>query len=264
MTKLGIGTFLIVAFAAVAAQDGGLSQPADPLDLPEFPAGSIVDTSARVIGVSIERRSGQQIVVENRPGAGSAIAAAQAARGPKDGYTLFIGSSANIIDFAMKSNQSFNFYSDFEPITLITSTPTVLTVTPTIGVKNVRHELIAHAEANPGKLSFASAGYGSAAHLALELFKSIAKIDIVHVSYPGSSQALTDVLAGRVQGMFFPASTVRSHIAAGKLLALRCNGIQTQRVLSKYSHHGRGRRSRLRICHVVRDHGTERHAAIGC
>lgn len=218
MMKVGLGALLsVVCAVAIVRADEYPNQPIRLIT--GFPAGSIVDTSARVIGASMSAGLGQQIVIENRPGAGSSIAAAQAARGPKDGYTLFIGSSANVIDAAMKPAQTFDFYSDFAPITLITSTPTVLTVAPELGVKNVK-ELVAYAKANPGKLTFGSAGYGSAAHLALELFKSIAQVDIVHVPYPGSPQALTDILAGRVQGMFFPASTVRSQIAAGKLLGL--------------------------------------------
>lgn len=218
MMKVGLGALLsFVCAVAIACADEYPNQPIRLIT--GFPAGSIVDTSARVIGANMSAALGQQVVIENRPGAGSSIAAAQAARSPKDGYTLFIGSSANVIDAAMKPVQTFDFYNDFAPITLITSTPTVLTVAPELGVKNVK-ELVAYAKANPGKLTFGSAGYGSAAHLALELFKSIAQVDIVHVPYPGSPQALTDILAGRVQGMFFPASTVRSQIATGKLLGL--------------------------------------------
>jgi tripartite-type tricarboxylate transporter receptor subunit TctC len=162
---------------------------------------------------------GQQFVIENRVGAGSSLAAAQAARAPKDGTTLFIGSAANVINAAMVSNLGFDFYRDFEPIALITSTPTVLAVTPELGVKSVK-ELIALAKARPGELSFGSSGVGSSTHLALELFNSLAKVKVTHIPYSGSPQVITDMLANRLQGYFSPASTVMGHVQAGKLVAL--------------------------------------------
>ena len=184
-----------------------------------FPPGSTADISARVISAKMSAILGQQVVVENKVGAGSSLAAAYAARAPKDGYTLFVGSAANVINAAMTSNLSFDFFKDFEPVTLITSTPTVLAVTPELGVKNVK-ELIAYAKANPGKLSFGSSGVGSSTHLALELFNSLAGVKVTHIPYSGSPQVVTDMLANRIQGYFSPASSVSGHIAAGKLVAL--------------------------------------------
>ena len=160
---------------------------------------------------------GQQVVIENKLGAGSSIAGAQAARSPKDGYTLFVGSAANVINAAMTSNLNFDFYKDFAPIALITSTPTVLAVTPELGVKSVK-ELIAYAKANPGKLSFGSSGVGSSTHLALELFNSLANVKITHIPYSGSPQVVTDLLAGRIHGYFSPASSVSGHFPTGKLV----------------------------------------------
>ena len=162
---------------------------------------------------------GQQIVVENRLGAASSIAGAQAARAPNDGYTLFVSSAANMINAAMNPNLNFDIMKDFAPIALMTSTPTVLTVIPELGVKSVK-ELTALAKEKPDTLSFGSSGTGSSTHLALELYKSLAKVKITHVPYTGSPQVITDMLAGRIHGYFSPASTVAGHVAAGKLVAL--------------------------------------------
>src|ERR1700755_488353 len=166
----------IALFALLAAVPTTLAQaqdyPTAPIHLISgFPAGSTADISARVVGAKMSAILGQQIVVENRGGAGSSLAGAQAARAPKDGYTLFVGSAANVINAAMTPNLNFDFYKDFAPVALITSTPTVLAVTPNLGVKSVK-ELIAYAKANPNKLSFGSSGVGSSTHLALELFNS--------------------------------------------------------------------------------------------
>jgi tripartite-type tricarboxylate transporter receptor subunit TctC len=199
-----------------AAQD----YPTAPIHLVTgFPPGSTADISARVVAGKMSQILGQQLVVENKGGAASSIAAAYVARAPKDGYTLFISSAANMINEAMSSSLSFDIMKDFTPITLITSTPTVLVVTPELGTKSVP-DLIALAKAKPGTISFGSSGTGSSTHLALELFKSLAHVDITHIPYSGSPQVVTDLLAGRIQGYFSPASTVTGHVATGKLVAL--------------------------------------------
>ena len=136
----------IAGVAAVRADD----YPNAPIHLIcGFPPGSTADISARVVGAKMGQILGQQIVIENRVGAGSSLAAAQVARAPKDGYTLYVGNAANVINAAMSSNLNFDFYKDFAPIALITSTPTVLTVTPELHIKSVK-ELIALAKAKPG------------------------------------------------------------------------------------------------------------------
>ena len=124
-----------------------------------------------------------------------------------------------MINAAMNPNLNFDIMKDFTPITLLTSTPTVLVVTPELGVKSVK-ELIALAKAKPGTMSFGSSGVGSSTHLALELFNSLAGVKITHIPYTGSPQVVTDLLANRIQGYFSPASTVSGHVAAGKLVAL--------------------------------------------
>ena len=207
---------LICSFVTAGAQD----YPNAPVRLISgFPAGSTADISARVVGAKMGQILGQQFVVENRLGAASSIAGAQAARAPADGYTLFISSAANMINAAMSTTLTFDIMKDFVPITLITSTPTVLAVISEIGVKSVK-ELTALAKEKPDTLSFGSSGTGSSTHLALELYKSLAKVKITHVPYTGSPQVITDMLAGRIHGYFSPASTVAGHVAAGKLVAL--------------------------------------------
>jgi tripartite-type tricarboxylate transporter receptor subunit TctC len=216
IAHLAAVTVFACTTSLVAAQDF----PTAPIHLVSgFPPGTTADISARVVSAKMGQILGQQFVVENKGGAASSIAAAYVARAPKDGYTLYISSAANMINAAMTANLNFDIMKDFTPIALITSTPTVLVVAPELGVKSVK-ELIAHAKAKPGTISFGSSGVGSSTHLALELFKSLAHVDITHIPYTGSPQVVTDLLAGRIHGYFSPASTVTGHVAAGKLVAL--------------------------------------------
>ena len=214
--------FAIVAAAVALWCPAGHAQdyPTAPVKvISGFPAGTTADISARVVGAKMGQILGQQIVVENRPGAASSIAGTQVARAEKDGYTLYIASAANMINAAMSASLQFDIMKDFAPIALLTSTPTVLVVNPELGVKSVK-ELIALAKAKPDTLSFGSSGVGSSTHLALELFNSLARVKITHIPYKGSPEVVTDLLAGRIQGYFSPASTVMGHVRAGKLVAL--------------------------------------------
>ncbi len=216
-------TISILAAAAIsifAASAQAQDYPAGPIKLISgFTAGTTADITARVVGAKMGQILGQQMVVENRVGAASSIAAAQVARAPKDGYTLYVASAANMINAATSSNLTFDIMKDFDPVALLTSTPTVLVVSPETGVKSVK-ELIALAKEKPGTLSFGSSGVGSSTHLALELFNHLAQVKITHIPYTGSPQVVTDLLAGRIHGYFSPASTVMGHVRAGKLVAL--------------------------------------------
>ena len=184
-----------------------------------FGAGSTADISARVIGQRMGQILGQQIVVEIKAGAGSSLAAEFVARQPNDGYTLLMATIANPILAVVSTNLSYSFPKDFAPIVRLTTTPNILVVHPSIGVKNVK-ELIALAKAKPDQLSFGSSGSLSGTHLSGELLKVMAGIKMVHVPYAGSPQAVTDLLAGRIQVLFSPASTVLQHVKEGKLVAL--------------------------------------------
>jgi tripartite-type tricarboxylate transporter receptor subunit TctC len=184
-----------------------------------FPAGSAADITARVVGQRIGQLLGQQVVIENKSGAGSNLAAEAVARAPKDGYTLLLGTIANSINAVVKSNLAFDFPKDFMPIIRLTTTPNILVVHPSLGVKSVK-ELIDLAKAKPDQLLFASSGVATGTHLAAELFKMLTGTKMVHVPYAGSPPAITDLLAGRVQVFFSPASTVLAHVRSGKLVAL--------------------------------------------
>ena len=157
--------------------------------------------------------------MDNRPGAGSNIAAEIAAKSPPDGYTLFIGTVANTINATLYSKLPFDFARDFAPVALTTAAPNVLVVHPSVPAKSVK-ELIALAKSRPGQLNFASAGTGTAPHLSGELFNAMAGVRMVHIPYKGSPPAVTDLLAGEVALMFSPSSTVLPHVKTGRLRAL--------------------------------------------
>ena len=184
-----------------------------------FIPGAAADITARVLGNGLGKLLGQQFVVENKPGAGSNLAAEFSARAPKDGYTLFLGSSANIANQVITPNLGFDMTKDFAPIALATMAPVILVVHPSTGVKSLG-ELIALAKAKPGEILYASTGVGTAPHLAAEMFDTRAGVKMVHIPYQGSPQAVTDLIAGRTAVMFSPASAVIAQVEAGKLIAL--------------------------------------------
>ena len=184
-----------------------------------YPAGTMADVAARVMVNRMSQTIGQQIVIENKPGAGSNLAAEMAARAPKDGYTLYLGASANVANAAMNAKLPFDVEKDFAPVALAGAAAVVLVVNPSIGVNSVA-ELVALAKAKPGELNYASVGIGSALHLSAELLVQRAGIKLVHVPYQGSPQAVTDLVAGRTQLMFAPAASVVPLIQSGKLKVL--------------------------------------------
>ena len=169
-----------------------------------FTPGGPSDVLARILGKKLEQLLGQPFVIENRPGAGGNIAAELAARAAPDGHTLLMGNNSILATNAsLYRKVGFDAEKDFAPIALIGSQANILVVNPALPVRSVA-ELITLARQNPGQLNFASSGYGAAAHLAGELFKTEAHIDIVHVAYKGAAPALQDVIAGHVQMMFGP------------------------------------------------------------
>src|SRR5262245_8376916 len=185
-----------------------------------FPPGGASDVLARLIGKKLEQVLGQPIVIDNRPGAGGNVAAEAVAHATPDGYTLLLGNNAILAtNAALYKKINFDAETDFAPIGLVGSQANILVVNPSVPAKSM-DELIALAKASPGKLNFASSGHGLAAHLAGELFKADAKVDLVHVPYKGAAPALQDVIAGHVQMMFATASSVVPHIRDGKVRAL--------------------------------------------
>jgi tripartite-type tricarboxylate transporter receptor subunit TctC len=210
----------IVGLAMAGATARADDYPTRPVRLiVGFPPGSAADITARVLGQRMGQILGQQFVVETKPGAGSSLAAEFVTRAPKDGYTLFLLSSANITNAAINPNLPFDLAKDFAPIALVNTAAVVLVVPPVTAANNVQ-ELIALAKSKPGEILYASTGVGTAPHLSGELLSMRANVKLVHVPYQGSPQAATDLLAGRVAMMFSPASAVVSQIEAGKLKAL--------------------------------------------
>ena len=188
-----------------------------------FAAGASGDIAARVLAQALGKTLGQQFVVENRTGAGSNIATNFVAHSAPDGYTLLQGTVANTINPVITANLGFEFPKDFSPISLFASLPNIIVVNPALGVHSIQ-ELIKLGRERPGQLSFGSAGVGGTSHFSGELFNVMAGIKLVHVPYTGTAQAATDLLGGRLDVMFSPASTVLQFIHEGKLVALASTG----------------------------------------
>jgi tripartite-type tricarboxylate transporter receptor subunit TctC len=184
-----------------------------------YPPGASTDITARLVGQSLSDRLGQPFVVENRPGAGGNIGTDAVAKSAPDGYTLLLVYSSNAINATLYEKLSFNFIRDIAPVAAIMRVPNVVVVHPSVSAKTIP-AFIELAKANPGKLNMASGGNGSTGHLAGELFKTMAGIDLVHVPYRGGAPALTDLIAGQVQVFFAPMPAAIEYIRTGKLRAL--------------------------------------------
>jgi tripartite-type tricarboxylate transporter receptor subunit TctC len=184
-----------------------------------FPAGGVTDITARVTGQWLSERLGQQFVIENRPGAATNIATEAVIRAPADGYTLLLANATNAINATLYERLNFDFIRDVVPIASIVETPFVMVVNPSFSAKTVP-EFIEYAKANPGKLSMASAGSGSAPHVAGELFKMMADINMPHVPYRGDAPAITDLIGGQVQVYFATMGGSIEYIRGGKLRPL--------------------------------------------
>jgi tripartite-type tricarboxylate transporter receptor subunit TctC len=184
-----------------------------------FGAGSAGDVLVRLLVPKLSQSMGQQFIVEYKPGAGSNIAAEFVVRAPPDGYTLFLGTSANTINATFSPNLSFDFAKDLAPITQLGSVPNLFVVNPSLGVTSLR-EFITLAKAKPEQISYATSGVGTVSHMAGELLNVLAGIKLVHVPYQSAAQAVIDVLGGRVMAFFGPVNIVWPHVEAGKLNAL--------------------------------------------
>jgi tripartite-type tricarboxylate transporter receptor subunit TctC len=209
-----------VALSAISRFAWGQTYPSRPVRwIVPFPPGGGTDILARLIGRWLSERFGQQFVIDNRPGGGSNIGTEAAVHAPPDGYTLLLAASVHTINPSLYDNLSFNFIRDIAPVAGIMRVPNVMVVNPSVPAKSVP-EFIAYARGNPGKINMASAGIGTSQHVAGELFKLMAGIDMVHVPYRGTAPALTDLLGGQVQVLFLsPASSI-GYIRAGTLRGL--------------------------------------------
>ena len=195
-----------------------------------FAAGGATDIIARLIGQWLSERLGQQFVIENRPGAGSNVGTEVVVNAPPDGYTLLLVGASSAINATLYEKLSFNFIRDIAPVSGIISIPFIMAVNPSFPAKTVS-EFIAYARANPGKVSMASGGNGTAGHLSGELFKMMAGINTVHIPYRGEAPALTDMLGGQVQAMFGTMPASIEYVRAGKLRPLAVTSARRSELL---------------------------------
>jgi tripartite-type tricarboxylate transporter receptor subunit TctC len=212
---------LIALAALVAPQASAQGYPAKPVRMiVGFPPGGGTDILARIVGQKLSDAWGQPVLVENRPGASATIAAQAVAQAAPDGYTLSMGQlTPNAIAPALMAKLPYNPARDFVPIILVGTSPNVLVVNPSVAAKDVA-ELVALAKSRPGKLTYASSGAGSLQHIAAETFKSMAGVDIVHVPYKGSGQAVIDLISGQVDMNFDSIPAVIQHVKSGKVRAV--------------------------------------------
>ncbi len=213
--------------AAVVAAAAAVPQFASALDYPTrpvriiagFAAGGGVDVTARLIGQWLTDRLGQSFVIENRPGAGGNIGTEAVVNAAPDGYTLLLATVPNAVNASLYEKLNFNFIRDIVPVAGIIRVPMVILLNPSVPAATVA-EFVSHAKANPDKVNMASAGNGSAPHMAGELFKMMAGVNLVHVPYRGQGPALTDLLGGQVQVLFAATPGTTEYITTGKLRAL--------------------------------------------
>jgi tripartite-type tricarboxylate transporter receptor subunit TctC len=230
--------FIAVAISCAALPAAAADAPAYPnksirIVVP-FPPGGIADVICRVFGQKFTDTWGQPAVVDNRPGAGGNIGADIIAKAPPDGYTIGIGSiGTHAVNPYLFSKMPYDAVKDFAPVALVMEADGLLVTHPSVPAKTVK-ELIALARAKPGELAYASAGNGTAAHLAGELFKSLAKIDLVHVPYKGNVPAITDLVGGQTSMLFATMPTVLPLVKAGKLRALAVTGAQRNPAAPEY------------------------------
>lgn len=189
-----------------------------------FPPGGGNDTIARLIGQKLTAATGQQVLVDNRPGAGGAIGAEAAAKSPADGYTMFLaGVATHGINPNLRRKIPYDPHKDFDAVSLIASAPLLVVVHPSLPIKSVK-QLVALAKARPGQINYASNGAGGSSHLAVELFNMMSGTKMTHIPYKGLAPALTDLLSGEVQVMFSSAVAMLPQVKAGKLRAIAMTG----------------------------------------
>ena len=220
-TRIALALVLSLGSLVFAASAVAQSWPARPVRMVvPFAAGGTTDVLARILGQKLSDSLGQQVLVDNRPGANGNIGAELVARSPADGYTIMMGFDGTLaINPSVYRKLAFDPVRDFAPVANVGLVALLIVVHPSLPAKSVA-ELVAHAKANPGKINYSSAGHGSTGHLAGELFKSRAGIDMTHVAYKGGAQAMNDLLAGQIQLLVTALPTVEAHVKSGKLRAI--------------------------------------------
>ena len=219
MPCVRLGCALLSLAPALACAQSG-PYPNRPLRfIVPYAAGGNGDIVSRIIAQKLITQIGQQIVIDNRGGAGGNIGAELAARAPADGYSLMLGTNTHVINMSLFAKLPYDIQRDFAPVSLATSAPMVLIIHPSLPAKTVK-EFIALAKANPTKLNYGTGGSGSSAHVITELFRSMAGVQLTHVAYKGVAQATTDLIAGQIQVQFNSTSTALAHMQAGRVRAL--------------------------------------------
>ncbi len=211
---LAAAALATTGIAPIAAQNF----PSKPINIiVPFSAGGTTDILARIVGQALSTELGQSVIIDNRPGAGGNIGGQAAARAAADGYTLFMGTvGTHAINAALYKKMPFDPIKDFAPLSRVANVPNLLVAHPSQPYKSVQ-ELISYAKANPGAVNFGSSGSGSSIHLSGELFKSMAKVDMVHVPYKGSAPAVSDLLGNQIAVMFDNMPSAIQHVRSGKL-----------------------------------------------
>ena len=258
--RLAAGAIAAPAIIRHALAD---SYPSRPVRLISgfAPAGGN-DIIARLIGQWLTERLGQTFIIENRPGAGTNLAAEIVINSPPDGHTLFVTNLANAVNAALYEKLNFNFVRDMLPVAGIAQAPSAFAISASVPAKTVA-EFIAYAKANPGRINMGSAGVGSTGHLAGELFKMMAGVDLVHVPYRGNAPALTDLIAGQIEVLFPSLGSSIEYVKTGKLRALAVTGATRSDALARPADRGRdasGLSGRL----VLWDRRTPQYPGRGC
>ena len=224
-----------IAFVASTLASLALAQsfPSKPVKMiVPFPPGGGTDILARPLAQKLSEKWGQPVIIDNRGGAGGNIGVKAAADAEPDGYTIILGvQGTHAVNPSLYANAGFDTLRDFAPITMVANTPNIVVVHPSVPAKNMQ-EFIAYAKANPGKLNYATPGNGTPSHLATEMMKSVAGVDLAHVPYKGSGPALTDMLGGQTQVWIANAPVVLPHIKTGKLRALATTSAKRPAVAS--------------------------------
>jgi len=227
LLRIALACVAGLSFSALAQQ-----YPAKPVRMVvPFPAGGPTDIVGRTIGQKLNDTLGQPVIIDNRAGAGGVIGTEHVAKSPPDGYTLLLGSISGLaVAMSLYPNRGYDSLRDFAPVTQAVTVTNILVVHPSLPVKNVR-DLLALARAKPGALNYASSGSGTVTHLAGELFKTLGRVNIVHVPFKGGAPALTALMSGEVQMSYENSLIVVPHIKAGKLHALAVTGVQRSKLM---------------------------------
>jgi tripartite-type tricarboxylate transporter receptor subunit TctC len=231
VARAACAALVLIAAPAAAFAQGTTGYPNRPIRMiVGFPPGGGADIIGRITAQRLTDLMGQQVVVDNRGGAGGVIATELAARAPADGYTLLVTSNPHAINPALYRKVGYDPIRDFAPVTQLVANPMVLAAHPSVPYRSVA-ELIAHARANPGKVSYGSGGQGASGHLAMELLRSMAKIELLHVPYKGTAPVLTELIAGQIQLTIGNAAPVVPQVKAGKLRGLAVTGSRRSAVV---------------------------------